>query len=261
MNVKVLYWKDDLAATNIARNLKEIGLGNLLIESKKSLLFTTQKELETFVQDMGKIDFFIIASTHRSEANRKTLSLHPTGNFGKAELGGNSNELSITMPSALKTGLVYLNKNKPDDFEAANEATHHGPTDWKKPLVFIEIGSTEKEWTREDCGKVVAGAIKEICETHKKEKPNFENYIGFGGIHYCPSFSKIAIENEKIAFGHVAPKYAVEFLNEKIVGEMLEKSAAKKALIDWKGLKSEGRNKVIRILENLKVELHKTSEF
>ncbi len=251
-----------MAATNIAANLKEIGLGDLLIESPKSLLFTTEKELENIVPDLNEVDFFIVASTHRSEAKKKTFSVHPSGNFGNAELGGRQNELSFTFPSALKIGLQSIAKQNFPEFEIAMEVTHHGPTDWEKPLIFIEIGSTETEWVRKDCGKIIANAIKEIYETHNaKRTTHHENYIGFGGIHYAPSFTKIQIEDENIATGHIMPRYSADFLNREIVKQMLEKSFAKKALIDWKGLKSEARNKVIGILDGLGIEYSKTSDF
>ena len=98
-SIKVLYWKDDPAAANIAANLRESGLGELLIQAPKSLLFTTQKELENFVPNLNQIDYLIVTSTHRSETNKQALTVHPTGNFGKAELGGNPNELSKTWPA------------------------------------------------------------------------------------------------------------------------------------------------------------------
>lgn len=262
LKVKVLHWKDDLAASNIAECLREIGLGELLVRSPKSLLLTTQKELENICPDANEVDYFIVASTHRSETKKPALTVHPTGNFGTADIGGEIGKLSYTWPAALKIGLQYFAKNAPEGFEATMEATHHGPTDWKKPLVFIEIGSTEKEWIRKDLGEIVAKAIKEIFEAHAESPmPQAENYAGFGGIHYCPSFDPIQIENEQVAIGHIVPRYASEAITEDIVKQALEKSFAKKAIIDWKGLKSEARTKVVSALEKLNVSYVTTSEF
>ncbi|HIJ97908.1 TPA: hypothetical protein H1009_02350 [archaeon] len=259
MNIRILHWKDDKAATNISNNLKEIGLGNICVQSPKSLLFTTQKELEGFVKDCNKIDYFIVASTHRSETAKLALTVHPTGNFGKSDLGGNLGELSKTWSAGMKIGLQYYARHSPEGFDITMEATHHGPTDWEKPLMFIEIGSTEKEWIRKDLGILAANAIKEIVE--KAPKAKFENYAGFGGIHYCPSFNKIQIENEKAAIGHIVPKYAEDAITEDIVKQALEKSFAKKAIIDWKGIKSVAREKVVAALENLGIEYFKTGNF
>ena len=256
--MKVLYWNLDPAATNIAANLREIGLGELLVQSPKSLLFTTQGELERIFPKANEVDYWIVASTHRSETNKHALAVHPTGNFGSADLGGNLGELSYTWPAALKIGLQYFLKKAPDGFDVTMEATHHGPTDWKKPLIFIEIGSTEKEWERKDLGEIVAKAIKEIYE--RAPHPKFENYAGFGGIHYCPSFNEVQLHNEKAAVGHVVPKYASEHITENIVKQAVEKSFAKKAVIDWKGLKSEARAKVVSALEKIGIPYVTTSD-
>ncbi|HIJ98347.1 TPA: hypothetical protein H1005_00175 [archaeon] len=257
-SVKVLYWRDDPAATNIANNLREIGLGNLLVQSPKSLLFTTQKELEKMFQEVNDTDYLIVASTHRSETKKPALTVHSTGNFGSADLGGAPNALSYTWPAALKIGLQYFSQNAPEGFDITMEATHHGPTNWEKPLIFIEIGSTEKEWSRKDLGEIVARAIKEIYE--KAPSAKFEKYAAFGGTHYCASFNRIQIENEKAAIGHVAARYASEFLNENTVRQAVEKNFAKKAVIDWKGIKSDARNKVLSVLEKLNVPYLTTSD-
>lgn len=258
MNIKVLHWEEDLAATNIANNLKEIGLGNICAQSPKSLLFTTQKELELFVPNINQVDYFIIASTHRAETKKPALTVHPTGNFAKADLGGNVFELSKSWPAGMKIGLQYFAKNAPEGFDITMEATHHGPTDWEKPLMFIEIGSTEREWVRKDLGQLVANAIKEIVE--KAPQAKFENCVGFGGIHYCASFNRIQIENKEVALGHIIPKYALEAISEEIVKQAIEKSSAKKAIIDWEGIKSEARGKVTAALEKLGVPYVKTGE-
>ena len=41
---------------------------------------------------------------------------------------------------------INNNRSSVLDYEITIEATHHGPTSLKKPLLFIEIGSTEKQW-------------------------------------------------------------------------------------------------------------------
>ncbi len=242
MQMKVLYWKDDKAGKNIAENLVEIGLEHLLIESEKSLLYSEELDIET--------DLFVVASTHRSKTNKPSLTVHPTGNWGSADVGGNEHELSYTSPEALAVGLRAINKRETEGFDVSMEATHHGPTGWKTPLIFIEIGSREKEWKNKEAGRIIAEAISEINDS----KQTFENYVGFGGIHYCPYFTKRVLENEGIAIGHVAPKYASEDLDKQIIKEAFEKSNAEKALFDWKGLRSKERNKILNILEELGID-------
>ncbi|MFO7872800.1 MAG: D-aminoacyl-tRNA deacylase [Candidatus Undinarchaeales archaeon] len=246
--MKVIYWKDDKAGKNIAENLTELGLGNLLVESEKSILYSKEPEIET--------DLFIVASTHRSKTNKASLTVHPTGNWGSADIGGNEHELSYTSPEALAVGLRAINSRKIKGFDVSMEATHHGPTNWKTPLIFIEIGSTETEWKNKEAGKVIAESISEINDSEQE----FENYVGFGGIHYCPYFTKRILENEEISVGHVAPKYAANDLDKKIIKEAFEKSNAEKALFDWKGLRSKERNKILNILEELGIDYERARD-
>ena len=246
--MKVLHWKNDPAAQNIVEHLKQIGLGDLTVESEKSLLYSEEPDVET--------DLFVVASTHKSETNKCSLTVHPTGNWGPAKVGGNEHELSFTNATALKIGLQGLQKTSLEGFEVSGEVTHHGPTNWKTPLIFIEIGSTEKEWVNESAGSAVAGAVADINDNQEE----FDSYIGFGGLHYCPAFNRIILEG-KVALGHIAPKYAISYLDEKIIQEAFDKSNAIGAIIDWKGLKSGERAKVIGILENLGIDWKKTKEF
>ncbi len=246
MKFRVIYWKEDPAAQNIVNQLESIGISANALEN--SILFSEEPEIET--------DLFLVASMHKSAAKRPALTVHPTGNWGPAEAGGNEHELSFTSPAAMKIGLKALSKSNLEGFEITREVTHHGPTNWKTPLVFIEIGSSEKEWKNEKAGEIIAHAISEIQDSEDE----FENHIGFGGGHYCPAFTPVLLRNEEIAIGHIAPKYAVPYLDEKIVEEALKKSNAEKAVIDWKGLKSEKRKKVLNILESLGIDWMKTKE-
>lgn len=48
---------------------------------------------------------------------------------------------------------------KLSDFEVVYEVTHHGPTNLRKPLTFVEIGSSETEWTYEKAHEVVGESV------------------------------------------------------------------------------------------------------
>ncbi|MFH1425018.1 MAG: D-aminoacyl-tRNA deacylase [archaeon] len=244
--MEILYWNKDSAALNIVSRLED--MQSIMIEKDESLLY-----LEKLDEDA---DFFVIPSMHKSEAEKCSLTVHACGNFGNADFGGNPAELERTWPSALAVGLRSMAQAGLDDYEVCMEVTHHGPSGLGKPLVWIEIGSGEEQWMDERAGEVVAKAIRAIYDN----KTEFENYIGFGGPHYAPSFTNLVLENEKIAIGHILPSYQAEHITKEIVEEMLEKSSAKKAVFDWKGLKRGARNKVLGILDELGVEYCKTSE-
>jgi len=254
MNTKILYWTQNPAAQNIMKQFNELGVDVEIFETEKDFLYLID-------EDVPEADLLIIPSTHKSAANKKSLTIHATGNFGNADYGGEPRKLKPTSAEAIAVGLKSMARqvtgigDQVSGFDVCLEVTHHGPT-LKTPLIIIEFGSTEKEWGNEEAGKIIANAMKDIIENQK----TFENYIGFGGPHYAPSFTKKIIENENIAIGHILPKYQQENVTKEIIQQMLVGSNAKKAVFDWDGINSEPRDKTVKILEELGVEWCKTKD-
>jgi D-aminoacyl-tRNA deacylase len=125
------------------------------------LIFLNDLKLD---QSQISPDLLILASRHRSEKGRPAFLIHSTGNWNeKADFGGNPQELSKTSAYLLKSGFLSLvaqyNLSKLIEFSIDIEVTHHGQTRTEKPLVFIELGSTEREWRIKEGGKVVAKSI------------------------------------------------------------------------------------------------------
>jgi D-tyrosyl-tRNA(Tyr) deacylase len=77
--------------------------------------------------------------------------------------------------------------------------------------------------------------------------------VGFGGGHYCPTFSVLERET---AFGHVAAKYALDLLTEELFGQMVERTldGVDFASLDG-GLKGWERKKVEVALGKLGVPI------
>jgi D-aminoacyl-tRNA deacylase len=271
MNTKILYWTKNPAAQNIMKQFNELGVDVEVFETEKDFLYLTDEDINGAQGRRGagaQTDLLIFPSTHKSAANKKSLTIHATGNFGNADYGGEPKKLNPTSSEAIAIGLRSManqalgSRQGAVGFEVCLEVTHHGPT-IKTPLVFIEIGSTEEEWGNVEAGKVIANAIKDIIEYLKPPTPNpkpFTNYIGFGGPHYAPSFTKKIIENENIAIGHILPKYQQDNVTKDIIQQMLDGSNAKKAVFDWDGMNSEQRNKAVGILDELGIEWCKTKE-
>ena len=67
------------------------------------------------------------------------------------------------------------------EFQITIEATHHGPTALKKPSIFIEIGTTEKQWT--DNSLCVLSCYN-CSSVMKKSCKRIPVAICFGGTHY-----------------------------------------------------------------------------
>jgi D-aminoacyl-tRNA deacylase len=145
------------------------------------------------------------------------------------------------------------------DYAITMEATHHGPL-IDKPCVFIEIGSTDVEWTDRRAGFIIAKTISEAIKEYK-ENPYNEIAIAIGGPHYCPSFNKIQ-ESSNVAISHVIPKYVLP-LTEEMIKEAVQKTDEEIdfVLLDWKGLGSkEERERIIEILDRWYLQYRKTSE-
>ena len=166
-------------------------------------------------------DLYIFASKHSAQKHMKTLSVHTTGNFGDALYGGYARTLSKApayhMLKALRT-LKELRDENNLPYDVTYEVTHHGPT-LNTPVMFVESGSTEEEWRDERALEVVAEAIIAALEPEKTDKVA----IGVGAGHYAPDFTRLALE-DNVAFGHMAPKYVSEYLDEAMLDQMVRKT-------------------------------------
>ena len=198
------------------------------------------------IDDWG-FEFCVFASRHRSRAGTPSLTVHSTGNFGKADYGGEERTLQNTLANA-KHNIYQELRECSLDYEVTLEVTHHGPTNFETPLFFVEIGSSETQWRDEEAAEFVVDCILSGLQSKKKH----QTAIGFGGGHYAPKFS----EMESVAFSHICPKYAADDLTEDLIKQMIDKTAdgVDFAVLDEKGLK--GRHKVLikRVLDGLELE-------
>jgi D-aminoacyl-tRNA deacylase len=198
-------------------------------------------------------DLLIIGSRHKSASNRPSLLTHVTGNFSDdTSYGGNSKELAFVSTQAIKTSYLSLKKQKETfnlkKFDVSVEATHHGPTNLKMPLLFIEVGSTEKEYNNPKAVLAVAKTIIKVGE--KLQKPLTKEIVPsicFGGGHYATRFNEL-MELTPVAIGHILPKYHRKNLTVAIVKQMIEKTVeyVDLAIIDRSSLNL----KLIQKIEN-----------
>lgn len=197
---------------------------------------------QCFADSVGLLDadFFIFASRHGSESAKPTLSTHCIGNWGKAELGGRDKQLVPTNAFLLKNYLLALQKKKEEtqlQYEVCLEVTHHGPF-LSKPTVFIELGSSEKQWKDKQAAQAVAEVIINSTSLESNSKPA----IGIGGGHYCPEFSKLVLRTE-YALGHICPGYALQHFDLEMLQKAIDCTQPKPEAIifDEKGLGKEGQ--------------------
>jgi D-aminoacyl-tRNA deacylase len=191
-------------------------------------------------------DLIIFLSRHASVNPVPILTVHVTGNFRAAELGGAPETLTRTAPVMMQAVLRSLARHCPEGYQAAYEVTHHGPTGLSLPSFFVEIGSTEKEWTDPAAGRAVAESILSAIPV------NAIPLIGFGGTHYAVRETELAFST-RAAFGHIAHTREVPGISPQMIRQMQHQSGAVAAYIDRKALNREDLNRLITMLDELSI--------
>ena len=187
-------------------------------------------------------ELVIFLSRHASENPVPVLTVHVTGNFGKAELGGSPRTLAPAAAGMMQATLRSLAKHCPEGYRVSYEVTHHGPTGLSHPSFFVEIGSTEAEWTDPAAGKAVAESVLSAAPQHPVP------LIGFGGTHYAARETEIALSTRG-AFGHIAHTREIACLDREMVRAMADRTGSVAAYIDRKALPRGDLDRIAGILE------------
>lgn len=250
-------FKDDPAGHNMAKFIsKEMKLKDGIFRGNSFdlVIIDTPAISADWLEEKYPYDGYVFLSKHAAESGVLALTCHSTGNFSEAKFGGNPTQVAIPYPSLQKNYLSELNKNKEQfsDFQITIEATHHGPTALNKPTIFIEIGTTQKQWTDVELCNKVAKIVLSVIGSAKKHP----FAICFGGTHYPEKFTNELIEG-KYALGTVIPKHGLEFLNEDLFSHILKRNqGATAALLDWGGL-GPYKQKVLDLLNKTDLEIIK----
>ena len=219
------------------------------------LIIETPAISADWLEEKYRYDSFIFLSKHAAESGVLALTCHSTGNFSDAKFGGNSRQVAIPFPSLQKQYLKKLNEHSSDfqHFQITIEATHHGPTALSKPTLFVEIGTTEKQWNDIALCNSIASILHEVMSLPLEEYPVA---ICFGGTHYPTKFTNELL-NGKFALGTVIPKHGLDELDDELFGHILARNhMAKFALLDWNGL-GQNKQKVLDLLSTSELEVIK----
>ncbi len=208
-------------------------------------------------------NYFMYASTHKSEKELPALTAHFAGNWASADYGGTPRTLNVAYACKLKQILKFLYEQNHElglNWQVCAEVDHHGPTpkNGNLPIIFVEIGSSQKEWNNQTAGKIVAQAM---FKTLLRVEPQYPTYIAFGGGHYTPKFSdyilgKKLIDSKEIAISHMCSKYRIDEIDEQIIIQAIKKTIEPVcgAIIDKNGLKKEQQENIERIIQQQKLE-------
>jgi D-aminoacyl-tRNA deacylase len=216
---------------------------NLLGEpvyQKGSFLLTTFRDLIVNPPNLDSYfnpQAYIFLSRHSAQSGIPSLTAHTTGNFTEeAEFGGSGRELARVNPDLLKNYMVSLSarRQRVPAYQITVEGTHHGPTSLMKPVLFVELGASEKNWSDKKAAGVVAEALVEsLTEAREWEKVA----LAFGGTHYPERFNKLLLESD-FSLSFISPRYSLDRVDEAMMGQMIQKTTkpVRFAALDWKGL-------------------------
>jgi D-aminoacyl-tRNA deacylase len=219
------------------------------------IIISTPAISADWLEEKYDYDGFVFLSKHAAESGVLALTCHSTGNFSEAKFGGNNKQVAIPHPNLQKQYLQTLKKHQSEfsEFQITIEATHHGPTALTKPTIFIEIGTTQKQWTNTSLCISVAKLIHHVFVNTISENPMA---ICFGGTHYSSKFTNELLEG-KYALGTVIPKHALGDLDEELFSHIIaQNKTAKFALLDWRGL-GTNKQKILELLEPTPLEIIK----
>ena len=197
---------------------------------------------------------YVFISRHSAESGIPALTAHTPGNFSEAKAGGTPGELARADPALLKDYLIALSERgaRVPGYRVTVEATHHGPTSLSKPVVFVELGSTEREWGDRKAAGVVAESLVDCLSARNVWE---KVAVGFGGTHYPEKFNDAMVGGD-FAVSFIAPKYALGYVDEAMVRQMIVKTNApvRYALVDWKGL-GPHKERIIKLVSQLGLEV------
>ncbi len=224
---------------------------------------------EYFDPDTFPGDLLIFGSRHQSESGKHGLLCHTPGNFSQDNhTGGSPNHTAAG--SGLLSHYLFMNlcdfarqRNFPVPID--HEVNHHGPTEIRQPIAFIEQGSIEEHWKNPIGAKIIADSIIRAGEQlldHFQEDGSWDPksihiIVGFGGGHYMPSFSKLIPKG--YGFAHTIPKYKIMDLNSQMMKQVIDRTLEPISswVFDWKGLNSAQKAHLMEILAFSEIPIKK----
>ncbi|MDH5481882.1 MAG: hypothetical protein OEY22_03240 [Candidatus Bathyarchaeota archaeon] len=256
--------KQILANYNLKKldvNFHENPVYEASVNGRKVRLVTLDSELvnaQTLTDTFSDLELTIFISRHSSVSGTPTLSVHTSGNLGEAKLGGLPRKVSVSPANAMRDALKAMMKLKEEmqlDYEVSYECTHHGPS-LNSPTMFVELGSSIRQWNDLKAAEVVAHAAMEAISKFGIFRATA--VLGIGGPHYNMKFTRMMMEDE-IAFGHIIPKYAVPSVDIAVLRQCVEKTLEKieYTVLDWKGIKGQHKPKLVEMLEEIAVPFKK----
>ena len=183
-----------------------------------------------WVEETGiDIKNIVFLSRHKAASGRPSLTVHPIGNWGKADYGGQEGRVSGASPQWMTGLLLSIYKNRLPGYDVCFEATHHGPL-IDKPTMFLEIGSGEDQWKLREPAETLIRSLLEL------EPAEGVTVVGIGGGHYTPRFTEAALSHE-VCLGHMVANYGLPSLTPTLLDDAIKASDAEGLYFHKKGMK------------------------
>ena len=228
-----------------------------VLNGKDIMLVTLNQEsvnAQNLPEYFPNSEIIVFISRHSSASGKPTLSVHTPGNFDEAGLGGLPRTVSVSPAKAMSDvlkSLLHFKEELSLDYEVSYEVTHHGPS-LDVPAMFVELGSSEKQWCNSKAAKAVAQSAMYAINNFSKPVNYCPVALGIGGTHYNQKFTCMALVGE-IIFSHMIPKHAVCKIDSEMLLQCKKKTFERVSLafLDWKGIKSEDKPKLLSALQDV----------
>ncbi|CAM9625098.1 unnamed protein product [Choristocarpus tenellus] len=224
----------------------------------------------------------LFLSKHVAASGRPALCVHPIGLPDPAcsrEWGGMPGKCPPPSPRIAgclrELQQACKEANLDSTFEVTLEVTHHGPY-LQTPAMFVEIGSSEEHWERQDAANVWAVTISRMlgldgvegqktwASLDAAERGEQTAFVGLGGGHYAPRHGDVARQEGRY-MGHMLASYALNFgpgggWKEAVVEAIGATRLAYPGVgcvaahVDKKSFKSADRSQLVSYLEELGVD-------
>ena len=233
-------WKEGAVFEGSPMYVRE---GTVLVSIREHHLYRDHldRDLEPVLGE--PIECIVYLSKHRSESRTPSLTVHPVGNSGSAELGGRPGTFVPAAPRWMTAALLGLRREARSlPYAVTFEATHHGPF-LESPTFYVEQGSTEREWADPEASAAIARTLLGL------ESIDAPVAVGLGGGHYAPRHTDVAVAR-RVAFGHLLPSHALEHLSDDgLRAAVASTPDARLAYLHRKSLgKSETRDLEARVI-------------
>ncbi|NAZ33970.1 MAG: D-tyrosyl-tRNA(Tyr) deacylase [Pyrobaculum sp.] len=199
----------------------------------------TDFDREDILAPLGRYALFI--SRHEMTNPKPIFTVHTPGTWP---------DVSVSNPHLVSAVFRTLCKYVYEPFTCAFEATHHPPNTSAVSATFVEVGSTESEWTDRKAVDVLLRSVEEALGGGLPENPPA---MVVGDLHYV-TVADMALRGE-VDLGHVVPKYVEITLEAVRTAYRKHTAPVKKAVVFRKNVKNPTRGEVVEFLRSQGVEV------